>query len=131
MMKCFFDRHEHDRRRDLAIGSEALLEIGIDANPPAPVHPIGLIRAGYKKDQRNSRVFNEVFETIDFVVAAPVGYDQRPALIRNFYEAGLIALWRAVKTLLVPGGKNQKRRCCDECAASRVDMVEFKFDDAL
>src|SRR5580693_3950612 len=131
MMKCFFDHHEHYRRRLLAIDSEALLEIRIDANPRAPVHPIALIRAGYKKDQRNSRVFNEVLETIDFVVAAPVGYDQRPALIRNLYEAGLIALWRAVETLWVPGGKNQKRRGCDKCATSRVDMVKFKFDDPL
>src|SRR5271169_879570 len=108
MMKCFVDRHNHYRRWLLTVDGEASLEVRICANPRAPIDTNCLVRARHKENQRNARVLNKIFETVDLIVAAPVRYEQRLAVVDNLHEAGLIPLRRAVETQLASGGNNEK-----------------------
>ena len=98
MVKCFLDRHDYHRRWLLTVDGEASFEVRVHGNPRASVHANRLVRAGYKEDQPDPRVLNEIFQTIDFVVATPVGYQQRTTIIHNVHEAGPIAFGRAVET---------------------------------
>jgi hypothetical protein len=77
------------------------------------------------------RFLNEIPETTDQVIAAPVGYEQRPAVIRNLHESGLIALGRAIETLLATSGENQERRGGNKRAASRIDVIKVFFEDTF
>jgi hypothetical protein len=79
-----------------AIDGEASLEVRIQTDPGAPVHTIRFVHAGHEEDQPNARILDKVLETIDPIVAAPVGYEQRPTVICNLHEARPIALGRAV-----------------------------------
>src|SRR5262245_5685665 len=108
MLKRLLDRHNHHRRRVLAIDGEAPPEVHIHTDPRASVDAVRLVRAWHKEDQRNARVLKNVFEPVDPVIAAPVRDVQCAAIISNFDEAGSIALWRAIQTLSVSGGENQK-----------------------
>ena len=131
MMKCFFDCHDHHGRRFLGVDAELLFDPRVHCDPSAAVHPIGLVCAGDEEDQPDARVFNEVLETVDLIVAASVGDEQRSTVIRDRHEARSIALGRAVKALPASSGENQKWRRRDEGAASPVDVVELVIDDSL
>jgi len=131
MLKSLLDLHNHHGRWFLAVNGEASSEIHIRAYPCAPIHAIRLVCAGDEENQSDARILNKVLETLDLVVAAPVGNEQRASVVRNLDEAGAITLGRTVKTMLASGSENQKRRSSDECAASRINTVKLTFDDAL
>lgn len=95
MLKCLFDRHDRYRRWLLPLTAKRRLRSASR-----------LIRARqftryvsftpHEEDQPNARILDKVLETIDPIVAAPVGYEQRPTVICNLHEARPIALGRAV-----------------------------------
>ena len=100
MLECFFDRHDHYRRRLFAVDGKPSLEFRILADPCAPIHTIGLIHPGHEENQPDTRVLNKVLEAVNSIVTATVRYEKRPTILRNFDEARLIALRRAVETLV-------------------------------
>jgi hypothetical protein len=73
MVKCLFDRDDHHRHGLHSFDGKPLLEVCIDADACTPVDAIGLVHAGHEEDQCDPRIVDEVLETIDFVVAAPIG----------------------------------------------------------
>src|ERR1700747_2295647 len=125
MLKCLFDRHDHYRRGLFAVDGKPSLEVRILADPCAPVHTIGLIHPGHEENQSDTRVLNKVLEAINPIVAATVWHEQRPTIFRNFHEARLIALRRAVETLWASSCKNQERRSGNKRTASLVNMVKL------
>src|SRR5262249_60332 len=64
----------------------------IRADPSASVHAVGLVDTGDKEDQPNARVLNKISETINQIVAATVGNEQCPTVIRNLHEPRPITL---------------------------------------
>lgn len=131
MRKGLFDLHNYDRRRLLAVDSKVALKRRIGADLSASVDAVNLVRAGHEEDQADAGVLDKILKAIDPVVAAAVGNKKRPTVIRNFYEAWLVALWRAVEALVAASGKNLKRRGGDKGATGVVDMVEFQFEDSF
>jgi hypothetical protein len=74
-------------------------DVRIPADPSVSVHAIGLVHTRHEEDQPNARVFNKISETINKIVAATVGNEQCPTVIRNLHEPRPIALRRTVETV--------------------------------
>src|SRR5262249_20598543 len=53
-----FDGHNHHWRGLLALDSDTVPEVRIQADPSAPAHAVGLVRTGHEEDQPNARVLN-------------------------------------------------------------------------
>jgi hypothetical protein len=105
--KRLLDRHDHHCRGLLAVDGEAVPKVRIRADPSASVHAVGLVDTGDKEDQPNARVLNKISETINQIVAATVGNEQRPTVIRNLHEPRPITLRRTVEAFSASGGENR------------------------
>src|SRR5262245_4711986 len=129
--KCLFDHHNHHCRGLLAVDSEAAPQNRIHTDPSASVHAVGLVRTGHEEDQPNARVFNQISETINQIIATTVWDEEGPTVIRNLHEPSQVALRRTVEAFSAAGGENQKRRGGNKCAANCVDVVKPFLEDPL
>jgi hypothetical protein len=129
--KRLLDRHDHHCRGLLAVDGEAVPKVRIRADPSASVHAVGLVDTGDKEDQPNARVLNKISETINQIVAATVGNEQCPTVIRNLHEPRPITLRRTVEAFSASGGENQKWRGGNKRAANCVNMVKPFFEDSF
>jgi len=131
MLERLLDRNHDDRRGLLALDSKPPFEAGINANPGSAVDPIGLVRAGNQKDEPDARVFHQVLEAVDPIIATAVRDQQRATVVLDMDKARLVTLGRAVEPLAASRRQNKKWRGSYESTPCRIDMVDLFPEDAL
>jgi len=124
-MKRRLDGDDDNGLRLPAVHRKTPLELRIAADARAPVHTEGFIDPRRKEDDGDARIFDQVFEAIQPIVAGAIWNQKRSAVVVDLNKAGFVALGRAVETLQASGRYHQKRRCGNKRAADLVDMVEL------
>jgi len=86
---------------------------------------------GTRKISATARVLDHVLDTVDPIVAAPIGDQQCAAVILDLDEARLVALGRTVEPVTASCRQDKKRGRRDEGTSHRIDVVDFLPEDTL
>jgi hypothetical protein len=119
------DRDYDHRCRLPIVHSETPPQGRINADPGLAADPISLVRTRNQEYQPNARVFHEVLQTVDPIVAPAIGDQQCAAIVLDLNEAGLVALGRAVEPLATCRRQHQKWRGGNESAPHRINVVDL------
>ena len=131
MLERLLDCNHDHRRGLLAIDGKTPLQGRIHADPGPTVDPICFVRPGDQENQCDARVLHHVLDAVDPIVSAPVGNQQRAAVVLDLDETRLVALRRAIEPVAASCRQDKKRRGGDEGMSRRIDVVDLLPEDAL
>jgi len=113
--------------------SEAFAQLPLDRDHGVPVDRANVFRRSPgSEQQRNARIGDEMRQTVDAIVAAPIRNMSSVFLVPDAHKAGRVAARRRVRGRQVPLVAIAKNGCrFDEGAIMSIDVVDGSLIDLL